>query len=104
PERKTRLVAHWPVGTVEKNYAAAQKSGVAKTLKIVSFGDEIHIPPLTPAKGKEAEFNAKFVAWLKAKKVPNAETARFAPKEGDSWFYYSSLYSINAGIEHYAEA
>ena len=104
PERKTRLVAHWPVETVEKQFAAAQKSGIAKTLKIVSFGDEIHIPPLTPPKGKEAEFNAKFVAWLQANKVPGANQPQFTTKPGEPWYYYSMLYSINAGIEHYAEA
>lgn len=104
PERKTRLVAHWPVGSEKANFAAAQKAGTAKTLKIVSMGDEIHIAPLTPPKGKEAEFNAKFVAWLKPKSVPGADQATFNLKEGNLWYYYSSLYSTNAGIEQYAAA
>ncbi len=104
PERKSRLVAHWPVGTEKKNWAAAVKSGSAKTIKIISFGDEIHISPLTPPKGKEDEFNARFVAWLKAKKVAGADSAKFTRKAEDRWFYYSSLYSTDSGIDHYAAA
>ncbi len=104
PERKTRLVAHWPVGSEKSNWANAMKAGTAKTIKVISFGDEIHISPLTPPKGKEAEFNLKFVAWLKSKNVPGADNAKFTGKSDDPWFYYSSLYSTNAGIEHYAQA
>ena len=104
PERKTRLVAHWPVGSEKTNLANAQKAGTAKTLKVISMGDEIHISPLTPPKGKEGEFNAQFVAWLKSKSVAGADQAQFNLKEGNPWYYYSSLYSTNAGIEQYAAA
>ena len=104
PERKTRLVAHWPVGSEKMAWANALKAGTAKTIKVISFGDEIHISPLTPPKGKEDEFNAKFVAWLKSKNVVGADAAKFTRKEDDRWFYYSSLYSTNAGIEQYAAA
>lgn len=104
PERKTRLVAHWPVGSEKTNFAKAEKSGTAKTLKVISMGDEIHISPLTPPKGKEAEFNAQFVAWLKSRNVAGADSAKFDLKDGNPWHYYSSLYSTNAGIERYAAA
>lgn len=104
PERKTRLVAHWPVGSEKTHWANALKAGNAKTIKVISFGDEIHISPLTPPKGKEDEFNAKFVAWLKSRNVPGADAAKFTRKDDDRWYYYSSLYSTNAGIEQYAAA
>jgi hypothetical protein len=102
PERKSLLVAHWPAGSAEKQVAEAQKNGTAKSIKIVSFGDEIHIAPLTPPKGKEAEFNAKFVAWLKAQNVADADKATFTQDAKNPWHYYSSLYAIDSGIEHYA--
>jgi hypothetical protein len=101
PERKTALVAHWPVGTVEKRYADAEKSGLAKHLRIVSFGDEIHIAPLQPEKGKEAEFRSRFVAWLKARGVKTGG-AQFSTAPDSPWYYYSTLYSVTAGIEAYA--
>ena len=105
PERKTRLVAHWPVGSEKVALANAQKAGTAKTLKVISMGDEIHISPLSPPKGKEAEFNAKFVAWLKSKSVAGADSAAFQLKDATNpWYYYSHLYSTNAGIEQYAAA
>lgn len=102
PERRTLLVAHWPAGTAAKQIAAAQKQGIAKNVKVVSFGDEIHIAPLAPPKGKEAEFNAKFVAWLRARQVADAARATFTNDRANPWYYYSSLYAIDAGIERYA--
>ena len=102
PPRKTNLVAHWSAGTIEKQYAEAEKRGTAQYLRIVSFGDEIHISPLRPEKGKEAEFRAKFVAWLQSRGVAGAAQAQFTTEPASPWFYYSSLYSVNAGIENYA--
>ncbi len=113
PERKALLVAHWPAGTVEKHLADAEKAGTARDIKIVSFGDEIHIAPLAPAKGKEDEFNARFRAWLFDRKVggngaapfrrdtKDPWTARFSRDVNDPWYYYSMLYATDAGIEHY---
>ena len=102
PERKTLLVAHWPAGTIEQNYAKAEKDGTAKSLRIVSFGDEIHIAPLNPEKGHETEFQAAFVAWLQSRGVPNAGQAHFATEPSDPWYYYATLYAVHAGIERYA--
>lgn len=102
PQRRTLLVAHWPVGTAEKQIATARKQGTAKDVKVVSFGDEIHIAPLTPPKGKEAAFNAKFTTWLRGRGVADAARAAFTNDRANPWFYYSSLYAIDAGIESYA--
>lgn len=103
PQRRSLLVAHWPAGTVAKEYAVAEKAGHAANIKIVSYGDEIHIAPLAPEKGKEAEFNGRFVAWLQQRKVVGAEKATFTRNPGERWYYYSSLYATEAGIAHYAE-
>jgi hypothetical protein len=103
PERRTMLVAHWPVGTAAKHYAAAEKAGHADDIKIVSYGDEIHIAPLAPAKGQEAEFDARFVAWLQQRQVDGAPQAIYTKDQKDRWYYYSMLYATEAGIDRYVQ-
>ena len=100
PKRRTGLVAHWPPSTIEsleKHAAEAEKKGTVSEIGIVSYGDEIHIPP---AKGDDA----KFAAWLKARGVAIEGEAKFTDDPHAPLYHYSRLWAIEEGIRHYAEA
>ena len=99
PRRRTACITHWRPGTLEamgKRIADAKAKGQLDQIGIVSFGDEIHIPP---AKADDA----KFAAWLKARGVEWDAEARFTTKRQDPLYYYSRLWAVEAGIAHYAE-
>jgi hypothetical protein len=99
PKRRTACITHWRPGTIEQmesRIAAAAEKGQRDQIAIVSFGDEIHIPP--------AEANdAKFAAWLKKRGVDYDGEVKFTDQSDDPLYYYSRLWAIEAGIAHYAE-
>ena len=100
PKRRTGLVAHWRPGKLDnlkKRADAAEKKGQLSQIRIVSYGDEIHIPP---AKAD----HAKFAAWLKKRGVEFDGEIKLTDDRKDPLYYYSRLWAIEAGIEHYAEA
>ncbi len=45
PERRTRLVKHWPLERLEKGLAEARSRGTAGEIAAVSFGDEKRVGP-----------------------------------------------------------
>jgi len=99
PKRRTACITHWRPGTLEamdKRVAEAKAKGQLGQIGIVSFGDEIHIPP---AKADDA----KFAAWLEARGVAWDGEAKFTAKREDPLYYYSRLWAIESGIAHYAE-
>jgi len=100
PKRRTGLVAHWrpaKLDNLKKRADAAEKKGHLDQIRIVSYGDEIHIPPAKPD-------DAKFAAWLEQRGVEWSGGAKVTTKREDPLYYYSRLWAIEAGIEHYAEA
>ena len=100
PKRRAAAVTHWRPGKLEnlqKRAADAEQKGVLDQIAIVSYGDEIHIPPAKPD-------DAKFAEWLKAKGVKWDAEIKVAAKPDDPLYYYSRLWAVEAGIAHYAEA
>ncbi|MFP4055752.1 MAG: hypothetical protein ACLF0G_02665 [Candidatus Brocadiia bacterium] len=99
PRRRTACVTHWRPGTLEQmaqRCERAEQKGQLDQIAIVSFGDEIHIPP---AKAD----NAKFAAWLKKRGVHYDGEVKFTDRREDPLYYYSRLWAIEAGIAHYAQ-
>ncbi len=101
--KKRGLIAHWSdpkVEALQKN-EAAHKGGLTDTL-IVSYGDEIHLPPLSLT-------DAEFGQWLTAKGVKvEGETRFINPKADDAaakkhpLYYYSQIAAREKGGAHYA--
>ncbi|NQT53269.1 hypothetical protein HQ576_14510, partial [bacterium] len=99
PKRRTACITHWRPGKLDamaKRCDDAAKKGHLDQLSIISFGDEIHIPP---AKADDA----KFAAWLAARGVKFDGEVKFTSKSEAPLYYYSRLWAIEAGIAHYAE-
>lgn len=103
--KKRQLVAHWPdpsMAAIRKKEAELKEK--FDDIRIVSYGDETHLPAL-PVTDEE------FAAWLKArgvrydgpikivqrKSAAEAEAARRHPL-----FYYSQLCMKEKGGRHYA--
>lgn len=100
PPRRAAIAAHWYPSNLEafkKTVEDADKKGNLRHIRIVSYGDEIHIPP---AKGDDAAF----AVWLKAKGVATDGEAKFTEDPKNPLFYYSRLWATEEGIRHYAEA
>jgi hypothetical protein len=102
PKQRAAIAAHWYPSNLEafkKTVEDSDKKGNLSHVKIVSYGDEIHIPP---AQGNDEKFNA----WLAARRVDLGGKVSFATaKERENpFFYYAQLWSIEEGIAHYAEA
>jgi len=100
PKRRRAIVAHWRPGNFErfkKTVEDADAKGKLSHVAIVSYGDEIHIPP---AKGDDASF----AAWLKARGVNVQGKAKFTDDPTQPLYYYSRLWAAEQGIRHYAEA
>ena len=100
PPRKTAIVAHWPPSNMERfrqRVEQAKKQGTARHIGIVSYGDEIHIPP---ARGSDAEF----ATWLKVRGVNYRGPVHLAKEPSDPLYYYSRLWALEKGIAHYAAA
>lgn len=100
---KRDLVAHWPnpsLDAIQKNEAAYEKSGksVEKNLRIVSYGDEKHLPMVHPS----AE---QFTAWMK-KNAPeyNGPVAYNVKDVSDPLYYYSFLCAKEGGARQFAAA
>ncbi len=104
PERRTLMVYNWHYGALTNRIAEAQKENTARFIKIISLGDEINIAPLKPAKGEEAPFNRRFADWLKERRVEGPGPATYTEEPGNPWLYYSSLYSLEQGMQGFASA
>ena len=97
--KKRKLVAHWPdanVDAIKKHQAT--KPDEFKDLKIVSYGDEIHLPPhpLTPE---------EWAAYLKAQQAPADITGDWLTASKDAkhpLHYYAILAAKEKGGKHYA--
>jgi hypothetical protein len=100
PERRTGIVTHWHLGQVEKGYAAADKDGRARSIGIVSYGDEIRIEARTPAAGDETAFKT----WLAARGVSGPSAAHLTDDPADPWFYYGRLWGYETQMATYADA
>ena len=100
PQRRAGLVAHWRPGNFEqfkKTADNADKKGQLGHIGIVSYGDEVHIPPAKPD-------DAKFAKWLAARGVRVQGEVTFTADRGAPLYYYSRVWAIEEGIRHYAEA
>lgn len=106
--KKRDLVAHWgdpDIKAIQKMEAG--RKGGFKDLYIVSYGDEIHLPPL-PMKDDE------FAAWLKSRGVKwDGPVQHINPKPGEKpdvvaamkkhpLYYYSQIAAKEKGGLHYA--
>ena len=98
--KQRRLVAHWgdpKVDSIKKHEAT--KPGDFKDLKIVSYGDEIHLPAIAPTQ-------AEFADWLKARGVVYEGEVKYVPpgpKNIDQpLYYYSHFCAREKGGKHYA--
>jgi len=86
------LVAHWGDPKVEalQKQEAARKGGLTD-VKIVSYGDEIHLPPLPLT-------DAEFGAWLTGRGVKFDGAVKFVPGErAHPLYYYSQLAAREKG-------
>jgi hypothetical protein len=107
--KKRELVAHWSDPSLDwvKKQEASRKGGF-DDLAIVSYGDEIHLPPVPLT-------DSEFAAWLKERAVAFGEKiefiapkARMAPAEIDAMkkhplYYYSQIAAKEKGGKPFAE-
>jgi len=95
--KKRDLIAHWgdpTIPAIEKQ-AKAHKGGL-DDIRIVSYGDEIHLPPFPLT-------DAEFAQWLAAKGVKydgKVEWVKADPKH--PLWYYSQIAAKEKGGKHYA--
>lgn len=89
---KTRLVAHWPpvLETLQKKEA----TGAMSNLLVVSYGDEMHLPPLKPD-------DATFAAWLKEKGVSYEGAVKYTTNQADELYYHSQMCATENGGKAY---
>jgi len=100
PQRRTAVVCHWyphDSKRFEQTLRGAEKKGSLPHIRVVSYGDEVHIPP---AKGDDA----KFASWLKQRGVRFDGEVKVTSDKKHPLYYYSKLFALEAGIRHYAEA
>jgi hypothetical protein len=107
--KKRDLVAHWPDPSIAaiKKMEATHKGGL-KDVYIVSYGDEIHLPPVPLT-------DAEFDAWLTSRGVrgygpakfvaikPGATPAEIAAAKAQPLYYYSQIAAKEKGGGAYAE-
>ena len=104
PSRSQILTHYSTPETIKKVIDAAVKAGTDNLVKILSFSDEIYIPPGRPLKGQEESFNKKFEEYCKARgatDIPKDTTVTYDPKS--PWYYYSQLYMLEIGLGNYAK-
>lgn len=89
---RTRLVAHWP--PVMEKYLERETKGAMSNLLIVSYGDEMHLPPRRPD-------DAAFAAWLKEKGVTIGGEVKYTTNETDALYYYSQMCATENGGKDY---
>ncbi len=100
--RKRGLIAHWgnPDREWIRKQIAARRGGLEDVL-IVSYGDEIHLPP-------EKLSDAELAAWLQTRGVavpPGVKgPVRFATQRDDPFYYYSQLAAREKGGSRYVQA
>lgn len=90
---KRALVAHWR----ETDAAAIQKRDVTD-VKVISYGDEMHLPavPVT---------DADFATWLRARGVTYDGPVQFNAKDRTNpLYYYSTLCGVEQGAKPYVDA
>ncbi|HUT33045.1 MAG TPA: beta-galactosidase trimerization domain-containing protein [Planctomycetota bacterium] len=102
PPQRAAIAAHWypsKLDAFRKTVEEADKKGSLKQIKIVSYGDEIHIPP---AAGNDDRFNA----WLAQRRVDLGGRVSYATsKERENpFFYYATLFDLETGMQQYADA
>lgn len=100
PARRSALVAHWPPGDLEgfkKTVEAADAKGTLSQVRIVSYGDEIHIPPATGD-------DAAFAHWLMQRGAAFPGEPKFTADPEAPLYYYSKLWAYEEGIRRYAQA
>lgn len=92
---RTGLVAHWPpvLASLEKKEAA----GALSNLYIVSYGDEMHLPPVKPD-------DAAFAAWLKERGVSYPGEVRYTTDPTDPLYYHSQMCATENGGQAYVAA
>jgi hypothetical protein len=95
--KKRELVAHWgdPSPAWIKKQEQSRKGGF-DDLKIVSYGDEIHLPAV-PLKDDE------FAAWLKARGVTYGGPVKYTTDGKDPLFYYAQIAAKEKGAAKFAE-
>jgi len=95
--KKRELVAHWgdPSLAWIKKQEMTRKGGF-DDLRIVSYGDEIHLPAI-PLKDDE------FAAWLKARGVAYDGPVKYTTDRKDPLFYYSQIAAKEKGAAKFAE-
>jgi len=102
PPQRAAIAAHWYPSNLDafrKTVEDADKKGNLKHIKIVSYGDEIHIPPVA---GNDDAFNA----WLAQRKFDLGGRVSYATaKERENpFFYYATLFGLETGMQQYADA
>jgi hypothetical protein len=95
--KKRELVAHWPDPKIDaiKKMEAARKGGF-QDLYIVSYGDEIHLPPVPLT-------DAELGAWLAARGVKYDGTVKFVSDKTQPLYYYSQIAAKEKGGRAFAE-
>jgi len=109
PGQKRQLITHWSNPKVDAIKALeARRSGGLTDVGIVSYGDEIHLPPL-PVTDEE------FVAWLKQRGLtypgevkhvaikPKMSAEDIAAARRHPLWYYSQICAKEKGGKLYAE-
>lgn len=109
PGQKNQLLAHWPDPKVDAIKAReAKHPGGLADVRIVSYGDEIHLPPL-PVTDEE------FAAWLKDRGVdykgevkhitikPKMSAEEIAAAKRHPLWYYSQICAKEKGGKLYAD-
>ncbi|MCE9590768.1 MAG: hypothetical protein K8S99_09620 [Planctomycetes bacterium] len=100
---KRGLVAHWrdtSIAFIDAKVKALGKGDADagwKSLYIVSYGDETHLPSFKPSEQEFADF-------LKARNVKTDGPAKYTEDRKDPLFYYSQLCAKEKGGHAYAEA
>ncbi|MCX5662712.1 MAG: hypothetical protein NTW19_23780 [Planctomycetota bacterium] len=103
PGKKRALVAHWretDTGAIDKHvaqYGGGNAENGWKSLYIVSYGDETHLPPMQPTP-------EEFAAYLAANKVTGVGDGLFTNDRKNPLFYYSQLCAKDKGGNTYAKA
>src|SRR5439155_803966 len=95
--KKRELVAHWENPSPEwiKKQEATRKGGF-DDLAIVSYGDEIHLPPV-------ALTDAELADWLKARGVAYDGPVKYTTDKKDPLYYYAQIAAKEKGGRKFAE-
>jgi len=90
--KKRGMVEHWPNTSME--FVRKQE---VDDLHVVSYGDEIHLPPAGPS-------DEEFAAWLRSKGAKVSGPARYTTDRNNPLYYYSVLCGMENGAKPYIAA